>query len=135
MFGSILNLDLRAGMSYASNTGDAHLDSIGNQIGKAQLSQLKGSASATLSTVVQMGSMFLVPKVQVGVEHRFTYDNSVVVNGGEVKFTDDDNNLYTLIGVDTQASESVSVFANARGDFNNDQRVYSAQVGVKFLLN
>ncbi len=76
-----------------------------------------------------------MPFVQAGYDNRFEYNNSLRLNGVEVKFKDDNKDYFTAVGITTQVTPGMEFNVGFRGDWNSSLYTLSGQVGLKFELN
>jgi len=128
-------LDVRGGLNYLSATGDSHVDTAGISFSDGELQEFSGTISGRLFQTWEYENSIIRPFVQVGVDHRFSYENEVRVEGIKYSFDEGDDTLFGRIGIDVDVGNRVQAYLAFRGDHNEDFDTAAGQVGLTLRLN
>lgn len=128
-------LDVRGGLNYLSATGDSHVDTAGISFSDGELREFSGTISGRLFQNWAYQNSIIRPFVQAGVDHRFSYENEVRVEGVKYSFDEGADTLFGRIGIDVDVGDRVQAYLAFRGDHNEDFDTVAGQVGITLRLN
>jgi hypothetical protein len=128
-------LDVRGGLNYLSATGDSHVDTAGISFSDGELREFSGTISGRLFQNWEYANSIIRPFVQVGLDHRFSYENEVRVDGIKYSFDEGDDTLFGRVGIDVDVGDRVQAYLAFRGDHNEDFDTAAGQVGITLRLN
>lgn len=126
------NIDVRGGLQYVDHTGDAFVDSVGNEFSESKVNYWQGQVSVGLFGAIPVNDVIYRPYVRAGISSKFGGESTINVNGVDFDFDNDDVLFNTSAGVNVLLSEKLNLNTEIFGDFGSDETTVGGKIGLKY---